>query len=137
MQNERNVLTTERFEEPQQSDVFVPCPTAWNVSAAARPLCLWIQSVRELGKKHRGVPTPTPRSRGETTMSMSEQHIHVKPLSKHTHIYCTRKDALNQNTVLSYWCAFQWKISSFPPQHTNSQFKRFHRWSIFHLHFHS
>lgn len=64
MQNERNVLTTERFEEPQQSDVFVPCPIAWNVSAAARPLCLWIQSVRELGKKHRGVPTPTPRSRG-------------------------------------------------------------------------
>lgn len=35
MQNERNVLTTERFEEPQQSDVFVPCPIAWNVSAAA------------------------------------------------------------------------------------------------------
>lgn len=40
MQNERNVLTTEHFEEPQQSDVFVPCPIAWNVSAAARPLCL-------------------------------------------------------------------------------------------------
>jgi len=37
-----------------------------------------------------------------------------KTLSKNTHIYCTRKDALNQNTILSYWCAFQWKISSFP-----------------------
>lgn len=97
MQNERNVLTTERFEEPQQSDVFLPCPIAWNVSAS-----VYESSEKKRPDRHRGVPTPTPHLRGETTMSMSEQHIHVKPQSKHTHIYCTRKDALNQNTVLSY-----------------------------------
>lgn len=73
MQNERNVLTTERFEEPQQSDVFVPCPIAWNVSAAARPLCLWIQSVRELGKK---TPWPAPgRSHSHASLAGGNDNV--------------------------------------------------------------
>lgn len=147
-ENKKMSLTFERFKEPQESDVFVPCPIVWSGDCGCvTPLPLITDRMRAWKKnkiKNKNapvmlwlasdIPTPTPRSRGENNNVMSEWHIHIKTLSKNTHIYCTRKDALNQNTVLSYWCAFQWKISfHFPHIAHNSQFGSFHKQSIFHI----
>lgn len=126
MQNEKKkVITIECFEEPQESDVFVPCPIAWSGDrGCVTPLPL-ITDCRRAWKKmhqwccdwHPTFPTPTPHLRGEQQCHEWMTYPH-KTLSKNTHIYCTRKDALNQNTILSYWCAFQWKISFHFPHST-------------------
>lgn len=129
MQNE--IITIECFKEPQESDVFVPCPIVWSGDCGrATPLPLITDCMRA-GKMHqwcfdwhptRPLPHLTLRGGGDGGRGtdnndvIREWHIHIKPYLKNTHIYCTRKDALNQNTILSYWCAFQWKnLISFPP----------------------
>lgn len=96
------------------------CMRAWENA----PVMLWLAP---------DIPSPTPHLRGEQQCHEWMTYPH-KILSKNTHIYCTRKDALNQNTILSYWCAFQWKISFHFPHSTQlSQFGSFHRQSIFHI----
>lgn len=53
MQNERNVLTTERFEEPRQSDVFVPLPyCVERECGCVTPPVSKYNVVRELGKEN-------------------------------------------------------------------------------------
>lgn len=119
-------ITTEYFKEPQESDVFVPCPIVWSGDCGCVTLCLELQTVWELEKNApvmlwlaSDIPhSHTSLAGGWDNNVMSKWHIHNKTLSKNTHIYCTRKDALNQNTILSYWCAFQWKKISFHFPHS-------------------
>lgn len=141
MQNEkRNVITIERFKEPQESDVFVPCPIVWSGDCGCvTPLPLITDCRRAWKKMHQWccdwhLTFPLPHlSCGGNNNVMSEWHIHIKPYLK-THIFIAQEKM--------HWIRIQFcptdvhsseKSHFISPIAHDSQFGSFHRWSIFHI----
>lgn len=145
MQNE--IITIECFKEPQESDVFVPCPIVWSGDCGrATPLPLITDCMRA-GKMHqwcfdwhptRPLPHLTLRGGGRRGTGNGQQRCHTwmtyphKTLSKkHTYLLHKKRCTQSEYNFVLLMCIPVKKSHFISPIAHDSRFGNFHRQSIY------